>query len=107
MESLTRRSFGLAGIGALASAGAVRPAGASWLGNLFQGGLGMTESGGVRLKQIASVDLRSQGDAFSWSVSSMAWSPDGSRLVAVNGLGNFLNVIDASTWRLLVRFRVM
>jgi WD40 repeat protein len=27
--------------------------------------------------------------------------------VAVNGLGNFLNVIDASTWRLLVRFRIM
>jgi WD40 repeat protein len=108
MESLTRRGFGLAGMGAaLASAGAVRPAGASWLGNLFQGGLGMTESGGVRLKQIASIDLRGQGDAFSWSVSSMAWSPDGTRLVAVNGLGNFLNVIDASTWRLLVRFRVM
>jgi WD40 repeat protein len=108
MESLTRRAFGVAGMGAaLASAGAVRPAGASWFGNLLQGGLGMTESGGVRLKQIASVDLRSQGDAFSWSVSSMAWSPDGTRLVAVNGLGNFLNVIDASTWRLLVRFRVM
>jgi WD40 repeat protein len=37
----------------------------------------------------------------------MAWSPDGSRLVAVNGLGNFLNVIDTATWRLLVRFRIM
>jgi WD40 repeat protein len=28
-------------------------------------------------------------------------------LVAVNGLGNFLNVIDTATWRLLVRFRIM
>ena len=108
MEKLTRRGFGVAGMGAaLVSAGAVRPAGASWFGNVLPGGRGMTEPGGVRLKQIASVDLRSQGDAFSWSVSSMAWSPDGTRLVAVNGLGNFLNVIDASTWRLLVRFRVM
>ena len=108
MESLTRRGIGLAGMGAaLATAGAVRPAGASWLGNLLQGGRGMTDSGGVRLKQIASVDLRSQGDAFSWSVSTMAWSLDGSRLVAVNGLGNFLNVIDTATWRFLVRFRIM
>jgi WD40 repeat protein len=107
MASLTRRGFGLAGMGALASAGAVRPAGASWLGNLLPGGRGMTESGGVRLKQIASVDLRGQGDGFSWFVSTMAWSPDGSRLVAVNGLGNFLNVIDTATWRLLVRFRIM
>jgi hypothetical protein len=98
MASLTRRGFGLAGMGAaLASGGAVRPARASWLGNLLQGGRGMTDPGSVRLKQIASVDLRSQGDAFSWSVSSMAWSPDGSRLVAVNGLGNFLNVIDTAT----------
>jgi WD40 repeat protein len=108
MGSLTRRAFGVAGIGAaLASAGAVRPAGASWLGNLLPGGRSMTDSGGVRLKQIASVDLRSQGDEFSWSVSTMAWSPDGSRIVAVNGLGNFLNVIDTATWRLLVRFRIM
>jgi len=108
MENVTRRGFGVAGMGAaLASAGAVRPAGASWLGNLLPGGRGMTESGGVRLKQIASVDLRGQGDEFSWSVSSMAWSPDGTRLVAVNGLGNFLNVIDTATWRLLVRFRIM
>jgi len=108
MESLTRRGFGLAGMGAaLAHAGAVRPAGASWLGNLLPGGRGMTESGGVRLKQIASIDLRSQGDGFSWFVWTMAWSPDGTRLVAVNGLGNFLNVIDTATWRLLVRFRIM
>ncbi|MCA3270683.1 MAG: hypothetical protein ING16_14135 [Roseomonas sp.] len=108
MASLTRRGFGLAGMGAaLASAGAVRPARASWLGNLLPGDRGMTDAGGARLKKIAGVDLRSQGDAFSWSVSTMAWSPDGSRLVAVNGLGNFLNVIDASTWRLLVRFRIM
>ena len=107
MASLTRRAFGLAGMGALAGAGMVRPASASWLGNLLPGGRGMTESGGVRLKQIASVDLRGQGDEFSWSVSTMAWSPDGSRLVAVNGLGNFLNVIDTATWRLLVRFRIM
>ena len=108
MASLTRRGVGLAGMGAaLATAGAVRPAGASWFGNLLQGGRGMTDPGSVRLKQIASVDLRSQGDEFSWSVSTMAWSPDGSRLVAVNGLGNFLNVIDTTTWRLLVRFRIM
>ena len=58
MENVTRRGFGVAGMGAaLASAGAVRPAGASWFGNLLQSGRGMTESGGVRLKQIASVDL--------------------------------------------------
>ena len=107
MESLTRRGFGLAGMGALASAGTARPARASWLGNLLPGGRGMTESGGVRLKQIASIDLRGQGNEFSWFVSTMAWSPDGSRLVAVNGLGNFLNVIDTATWRLLVRFRIM
>ena len=69
---LTRRGVGLAGMGALASAGAVRPAGASWLGNLFPGGRGMTESGGVRLKQIASVDLRSQGNAF-FHFSKTAW----------------------------------
>jgi WD40 repeat protein len=108
MESLTRRGFGLAGVGAaLASAGAVRPAGASSLLNPLTSPRGTTYPGRVRLKQVASVDFRSQGDAFSWSVSSMAWSPDGTRLVAVNGLGNFLNVIDTATWRLLVRFRIM
>lgn len=80
MESLTRRGFGLAGMGAaLASAGAARPARASWLGNLLPGGRGMTESGGVRLKQIASVDLPDTHDRL---VDAMAWSPDGSRLVA-------------------------
>jgi WD40 repeat protein len=92
---------------ALASAGAVRPAGASNLLNPLTSPRGTTYPGRVRLKQIASVDFRSQGDGFSWSVSTMAWSPDGSRLVAVNGLGNFLNVIDTATWRLLVRFRIM
>lgn len=108
MAGLTRRGFGLAGMGAaLASAGAVRPAGASNLLNPLTSPRGTASSGGVRLKQVASVDLRSQGDGFSWSVSTMAWSPDGSRLVAVNGLGNFLNVIDTATWRLLVRFRIM
>jgi len=108
MASLTRRGFGLAGMGAaLASAGAVRPAGASSLLNPLTSPRGTTYPGRVRLKQVASVDLRSQGDAFSWHVSTMAWSSDGTRLVAVNGLGNFLNVIDTATWRLLVRFRIM
>jgi WD40 repeat protein len=108
MESLTRRGFGLAGVGAaLASAGAVRPAGASSLLNPLTSPRGTTYPGRVRLKQVASVDLRGQGDAFSWHVSTMAWSSDGTRLVAVNGLGNFLNVIDTATWRLLERFRIM
>jgi WD40 repeat protein len=99
MESLTRRGFGLASMGALASAGAVRPAGASWLGNLLQGGRGMTDSGGVRLKQIASVDVPEA----EW-VRSMAWSPDGSRLVAASYR---LNVFDTATWNLRARFRVL
>ena len=108
MVSLTRRGFGLAGMGAaLASGGALRPAGASSLLNPLTSPRGTTYPGRVRLKQVASVDLRSQGNEFSWFVSTMAWSPDGSRLVAVNGLGNFLNVIDTTTWRLLVRFRIM
>ena len=108
MQSLTRRGFGLAGMGAaLATAGVVRPAGASNLLNPLTSPRGTTYPGRVRLKQVASVDLRSQGDAFSWHVSTMAWSSDGTRLVAVNGLGNFLNVIDTATWRLLVRFRIM
>ena len=108
MASLTRRGFGLAGMGAaLASAGAVSPAGASSLLNPLASPRGTTYPGRVRLKQVASIDLRGQGNEFSWSVSTMAWSPDGSRLVAVNGLGNFLNVIDTANWRLLVRFRIM
>ena len=107
MQSLTRRGVGLAGMGALVSAGVVRPAGASSLLDPLASPRGTTYPGRVRLKQVASVDLRGQGDGFSWSVSTMAWSPDGSRLVAVNGLGNFLNVIDTATWRLLVRFRIM
>jgi len=101
MASLTRRGFGLAGMGALASAGAVRPAGASWLGNLLQGGRGMTESGGVRLKQIASVDLPDTHDRL---VDAMAWSPDGSRLVAATSV---LNVFDTDTWKLRARFRAL
>ena len=100
MESLTRRAFGVAGMGAaLASAGAVRPAGASWFGKLLQGGRGMAESGGVRLKQIASVDVPEA----EW-VRSMAWSPDGSRLVAASYR---LNVFDTATWNLRARFRVL
>ncbi|MCA3363476.1 MAG: WD40 repeat domain-containing protein [Roseomonas sp.] len=99
MASLTRRAFGLAGMGALAGAGAVRPVGASWLGNLLPGGRGMTESGGVRLKQIASVDVPEA----EW-VRSMAWSPDGSRLVAASYR---LNVFDTATWSLRARFRVL
>ena len=99
MASLTRRAFGLAGMGALAGAGAVRPVGASWLGNLLPGGRGMTESGGVRLKQIASVDVPEA----EW-VRSMAWSPDGSRLVAASYR---LNVFDPATWNLPSRFRVL
>ena len=108
MESLTRRGLGLASMGAaLASAGAVRPAGASWLGNLLPGGRSMTEAGGVRLRQIASVDLRGRDNDFAWHVSSMAWSPDGKRLVAESAIGNFLNVFDTASWQLLARFRVM
>lgn len=100
MENLTRRGFGLAGMGAaLASAGTARPARASWLGNLLPGGRGMTESGGVRLKQIASVDVPEA----EW-VRSMAWSPDGSRLVAASYR---LNVFDTATWNLRARFRVL
>jgi WD40 repeat protein len=101
MESLTRRAFGLAGMGALAGAGAVRPARASWLGNLLQGGRGMTEAGGVRLKQIASVDLPDTHDLLA---GAMAWSPDGSRLVAATSA---LNVFDTATWSLRARFRVL
>ena len=37
----------------------------------------------------------------------MAWSPDGSRLVAESGDGSFLNVFDTASWQLLTRFRVM
>jgi WD40 repeat protein len=107
MESLTRRGLGLAGIGALASAGEVRPAGASNLLNSLTSPRGTIDAGRVRLKQVASVDLRGQGDESSWFVFSMAWSPDGSRLVAANGLGNFLNIIDTASWRPLARFRAM
>jgi WD40 repeat protein len=101
MESLTRRGFGWAGMGALAGAGAVRPAGASWLGNLLQGGRGMTESGGVRLKQIASIDLPDTHDQLA---REMAWSPDGSRLVVATSV---LNVFDTDTWKLRARFRAL
>ena len=101
MQSLTRRGVGLAGMGALAGAGAVRPAGASWLGNLLQGGRGMTESGGVRLKQIASIDLPDTHDQLA---REMAWSPDGSRLVVATSV---LNVFDTDTWKLRARFRAL
>jgi WD40 repeat protein len=95
MESLTRRGFGVAGMGAaLASAGAV-PAKASG----FAGFHGMSDPGRVRLKQIASVDVP-EGE---W-VRSMAWSPDGSRLVAASYR---LNVFDTATWNLRARFRVL
>ena len=107
MESLTRRGFGLAGMGALATASAVRPAGASNLLNPLTSPRGTTYPGRVRLKQIASVDFRKNENGFAWHVSSMAWSPDGSRLVAESGDGSFLNVFDTASWQLLTRFRVM
>jgi WD40 repeat protein len=107
MASLTRRAFGLAGMGALASAGAMRPAGASNLLNPLTSPRGRTYPGRIRLKQIASIDFRKEENAFAWHVSSMAWSPDGSRLVAESGDGSFLNVIDTASWQLLTRFRVM
>jgi WD40 repeat protein len=108
MESLTRRAFGVAGMGAaLASAGAVRPASASSLLNPLTSPRGTTYPGRVRLKQIASVDLRREENQFAWHVSLMAWSPDGSRLVAESGDGSFLNVIDTTSWQLLTRFRIM
>jgi len=107
MASLTRRGFGLAGMGALASAGAVRPAGASNLLNPLTSPRGTTYPDRVRLKQIASVDFRKKENAFAWHVSSMAWSPDGRRLVAESGDGSFLNVFDTASWQLLTRFRVM
>lgn len=108
MESLTRRAFGVAGMGAaLASAGAVHPAGASNLLNPLTSPRGTTYPGRVRLKQIASVDLRDRDNDFAWHVSSMAWSPDGNRLVAESADGTFLNVFDTASWQLLTRFRVM
>ena len=108
MESLTRRGLGLAGMGAaLASASTVRPAGASSLLNPLTNPRGTTYPGRVRLKQIASVDFRKEENQFAWDVSTMAWSPDGSRLIAESGDGNFLNVIDTASWKLLTRFRIM
>jgi WD40 repeat protein len=95
MASLTRRGFGLAGMGALGSAGAV-PAKASG----FAGFHGMSDPGRVRLKQIASIDMPRSHE----HVMSMSWSPDGSRLVAVSGA---LNVFDMNTLRLRARFPVM
>ena len=94
MASLTRRGFGLAGMGAaLGSAGAGRAQASG-----FAGFHGMSDPGRVRLKQIASIDMPNGG----W-VWSMAWSPDGSRLAAVSDL---LNVFDTTTWKLRARFPV-
>ena len=107
MASLTRRAFGLAGMGALAGAGMVRPAGASSLLNPLTSPRGTTYPGRVRLRKVASVDLRGQGNDFAWHVSSMAWSPNGKRLVAESAIGDFLNVFDTDSWQLLTRFRVM
>ena len=96
MASLTRRGFGLAGMGAaLASAGAGRAQASGSAG--FHG---MSDPGRVRLKQIASIDMPRSHE----HVMSMSWSPDGSRLVAVSGA---LNVFDMTTLRLRARFPVM
>ena len=95
MRSLTRRAFGLAGMGALASAGAGRAQASGSAG--FHG---MSDAGRVRLKQIASIDMPRSHE----HVMSMSWSPDGSRLVAVSGA---LNVFDMTTLRLRARFPVM
>ena len=94
MQGLTRRALGLAGMGA-ALAGC----------NL---GHGRADPGRLRLKQVATLDMRDQmGDWLFATVSSMAWSPDGSRLVVESGLGNSLHVIDTASWRLLTTFGVM
>jgi WD40 repeat protein len=96
MESLTRRGFGFAGMGAaLASAGAGRAQASGSAG--FHG---MSDAGRVRLKQIASIDMPRSHE----HVMSMSWSPDGSRLVAVSGA---LNIFDMTTLRLRARFPVM
>jgi hypothetical protein len=95
MASLTRRGLGLAGIGALASAG-VMTAKASG----FAGFHGMSDPGRVRLKQIASIDMPRSHE----HVMSMSWSPDGSRLVADSSV---LNVFDMTTMRFRARFPIM
>ncbi len=94
MQGLTRRALGLAGMGA-ALAGC----------NL---GHGRVDPGRLRLKQVASIDMRDQMRNWLFAhISCMAWSPDGSRLVVESGLGNSLHVIDTASWRLLTTFRVM
>lgn len=96
MESLTRRAFGVAGIGAaLASAGAGRAQASGSAG--FHG---MSDAGRVRLKQIASIDMPRSHE----HVMSISWSPDGSRLVADSSV---LNVFDMTTMRFRARFPIM
>ena len=96
MASLTRREFGLAGMGAaLASAGAGRAQASGSAG--FHG---MSDPGRVRLKQIASIDMPRSHE----HVMSMSWSPDGSRLVADSSV---LNVFDMTTMRFRARFPIM
>ena len=108
MTSLTRRGFVLAGMGAaLASAGAVRPAGASSLLDPLADPRPTSDPGTVRLKQISIFALDGPPDyPLSSRVTSMAWSPDGRRLVVLN-LGGVLSVIDTDSWRLVARFRIM
>ncbi|MCZ8172880.1 MAG: hypothetical protein O9272_14175, partial [Brevundimonas sp.] len=68
----------------------------------------MGDPGKLRLKQVASIDMRNQMRNWLFAhISCMAWSPDGSRLVVESGLGNSLHVIDTASWRLLTTFRVM
>ena len=109
MPGLTRRALGLAGMGAaLAGCDAGRPAGAAGARTPLLGSRPMGDPGRVRLKEVASLDLRDQmGDWLFATVTSMAWSPDGSRLVVESGLGNSLHVIDTASWRLLTTFGVM
>jgi WD40 repeat protein len=97
MESLTRRGFGLAGMGAaLASGGAGRSQASG-----FAGFHSTSDPGRLRLKQIASIDLPDTHDRL---VDSMAWSPDGSRLVAATSV---INVFETATWKLRARFRAL
>ena len=97
MESLTRRGFGLAGMGAaLASGGAGRSQASG-----FAGFHSTSDPGRLRLKQIASIDLPDTHDQLA---REMAWSPDGSRLVAATSV---INVFETATWKLRARFRAL
>ena len=97
MVSLTRRGFGLAGMGAaLASGGAGRSQASG-----FAGFHSTSDPGRLRLKQIASIDLPDTHDQLA---REMAWSPDGSRLVAATSV---INVFETATWKLRARFRAL